>query len=77
MFFFEVKLFKFIIFVIFCFNMCKIFDVIIVGFRVNGLFIVIYFIFSVIENVFLIIKKSNKNVLLVKIFDYIVVLICR
>lgn len=68
MFFFEVKLFKFIIFVIFCFNRCKIFNVIIVRFRINGLFIVIYFIFCVIENVFLIIEKSNKNVLLIKIF---------
>lgn len=64
--FFEVKPFKFIIFATFCFNTCKILDVIIAGFRANGPFIVTYFTFGVIENVLPTTEKSNKNALSIK-----------
>lgn len=64
--FFEVKPFKFIIFATFCFNTCKILNVIIARFRTNGPFIVIYFTFCVIENVLPTTEKSNKNALSIK-----------
>lgn len=74
--FFEVKPFKFIIFATFCFNTCKILDVIIAGFRANGPFIVIYFTFGVIENVLPTTKKSDENALSIKTPDYTAVLTC-